>query len=67
MWISLCSDRQNQFNKSNKIEDYKQWVSDHLLKAADLALCPKVVALFEDVNELLEKVKIKLSVQEGKL
>ena len=47
-----------------KIEDYKQWVSDHLLKAADLYLRPKVVSLLEDANELLKKVKIELSVQE---
>ena len=30
----------------------------------DLALHPKVVALFEDANKLLDKVKMELSVQE---
>ena len=38
--------------------------SYHLLKAADLTLRPKVVALFEDANELLEKIKMELLVQE---
>ena len=47
-----------------KIKDYKRWVSDHLLKAADLAFRPKVIALFEDVDKLLEKFNIELSVQE---
>ena len=49
-----------------QIEDYKLWVSDHLSKAADLALRAKVVALFEDANCLLDKVKMELSVQEEK-
>ena len=39
-------------------------LSDHLLKAADLALRPKLVALFEDTNKLLDKVRMELSVQE---
>ena len=47
-----------------KIEDYKRWVSDQLLKAADLAICPKLMALFEDANILLEKVRMELSVKE---
>ena len=47
-----------------KIEDYKRWVSDHLQKAADLALRPKVMALHENANLLLEKVKLDLSVKE---
>ena len=34
------------------------------MKAADLALRAKVVALFEDANSLLDKVKMELSVQE---
>ena len=37
----------------------------HLLKVADLALRPKVIALFEDMNKLLEKVKMDFSVQEN--
>ena len=44
-----------------KTEDYKRWVYDHLLKVADLAIHPKVMALFEDANILIDKVKIKLS------
>ena len=27
------------------------WVSNQLLKAADLALCPKAIALFEDLKK----------------
>ena len=46
------------------IEDYKRWVSEHIQKAADLALRPKVMALFENANLLLEKVKLELSVKE---
>ena len=48
-----------------KNEDYKRWVSDHLLKASDLAILPKVMTLFEDANKLLDKVKMELSVQGG--
>ena len=44
--------------------DYKRWVSGHLLKASDLALRPKLVALFEDAKKLLDKVKMEFSVQE---
>ena len=56
-------------NKTNStrvinIENYKRWVSNHLLKASDLALRAKLVALFEDANCLLDKAKMKLSVQE---
>ena len=29
------------------------WVSDHLLKATDLALCPKVIVLFKDTNKVI--------------
>ena len=47
-----------------QIEDNKRWVSDHFLKAADVALRAKVVALFEDANCLFDKVKMELSVQE---
>ena len=47
-----------------QIEDYKLWVFEHLSKAEDLALHAKVVALFEDENCLLEKVKMELSFQE---
>ena len=42
----------------------KRWVSEQLLKASNLDFCPKIVALFEDANELLKKVKMELSVQE---
>ena len=47
-----------------QIKDSKRWVPDHLSKAADLALRPKAIALFEDANKLLEKVKMELSVEE---
>ena len=47
-----------------KIEDYKRWVSDHLQKAADLALRSKIMAPYENENLLLEKVKLELSVKE---
>ena len=47
-----------------QIEDYKHWVSNHLSKAADLALRAKVVVLFENANDLLNKVKMEMSVQE---
>ena len=46
------------------IEDYKQWVSNHFQKAADLALRPRVMALFENANLLFEKAKMELSVKE---
>ena len=47
-----------------KVEDYKRWVSDHLPKTADLVIRPKVMALFEDKNLLLETVNMELSVKE---
>ena len=47
-----------------KIDDYKLWLSYHLQKAADLALRPKVMAIYENANLLLEKVKLDLSVKE---
>ena len=47
-----------------KIEDYKLRVSDHLQKVANLALRPKVMAIYEYANLLLEKVKLDLSVKE---
>ena len=37
-----------------KIKEYKPWVSDHLLKADGFALHPKVIALFEEANGLIE-------------
>ena len=49
-----------------KIKDYRRQVSENLLKAADLDLRLKVVSLVEDANTLLDKVKMKLSFQEGK-
>ena len=62
---SVCvpTDKTNS-TKVIQIEDYKRWVSDHFSKAADLALRAKVVALSEDANILLDKVKMELSVQE---
>ena len=47
-----------------KIDDYKLWVSDHLQKAANLALRPKVMAIYENANLLLEKVNLDLFVKE---
>ena len=47
-----------------KIEDYKRGVSAHLQKAANLALRPKVMALYENENVLLKKVNLDLSVKE---
>ena len=61
--VCVPTDKTNS-TKVIQIEDYKHWVSDHLSKAADLALRSKVVALFEDANCLLDKVKMELSVQE---
>ena len=40
------------------------WVSADLQKADDLALCPKVMALYENANSMLEKVKLDLSFKE---
>ena len=64
--ICVLTDKRNSVGVI-EFEDYKQCVYDHLLKAADIALCPMVVALFEDSNKLLEKVKMELSVQEENL
>ena len=50
-----------------QIEDYRWWVNDHLLNAANFAIHPKLVALFEYTKILLDKVKMKLSVQEENL
>ena len=47
-----------------KIENYKRWVTAHLQKAADLALRPKVMALYENANLLLKKLNLDLSVKE---
>ena len=62
--VCVLKDKTNS-TRVIQIEDYRRWVSNHLLKASDLALRPKVFSLFEDVNELFEKVKMELSVQEG--
>ena len=56
--------KKTNYNRVIQMEDYKQWVSDYLLKGSDLALRPKAITLFEDANELLEKVKMNLLVQE---
>ena len=47
-----------------KTKDYKRRVSDRPQKAADLALRLKVMAIYENANLLLEKVKLDLSVKE---
>ena len=62
-YVCVPTDKTNS-TKVIKIEDYKLWVSDHLSKAEDLALRAKVVALFEDANCLLDKVKMELSFQQ---
>ena len=54
-------------NRVKWYSNYKRWVFYHILKAANLALIPKVITLFEDANNLLKKVKMKISVQEKKL
>ena len=47
-----------------EFEDCKLLGSDHLLKADNIALSQMVVAMFEDLNKFLEKVKMELSAQE---
>ena len=61
--VCVPTDKTN-YTRVIRIEDNKRWVSDHLHKAADLALRPKVMALYENANVLLEKVKLDLSVKE---
>ena len=61
--VCVPTDKTN-FTRVIKIEDYKRWVYDHLQKAADLALCPKVMSPYEKANLSLEKVKLDLSVKE---
>ena len=46
------------------ISEYKWWVSNHILKAADIALRPKVIELSEEANELIDKLKMDLLYQE---
>ena len=48
--IRLCFDRQTNSTRVIPIEDYKWWVSHQLVKAAELALRPKVITLFEEAN-----------------
>ena len=43
-----------------KTEYYKRWVSAHLQKAADLALRPKVMAIYENANLLLRESEVRL-------
>ena len=62
--MCLCSNRKTNSTRVIKIKDYQWWVSDHILKVVDLATRPEVVALFEDANKLIDKVKMELSVQE---
>ena len=63
IWISLCSDIQNQLHKSKP----NRGLQIVMLKAADLAFRSKVISLFEDTNKLLKKVKMDLTVQEENL
>ena len=46
------------------ISEYKRWVFNHLLKADDIALRPIVIDLFEEANELIEKLKMYFLGQE---
>ena len=57
MIVFVPKDRTNS-PRVIKIEDYKRWVSDYLQKTDDLALRLKVMALCENENLLLEKVKL---------
>ena len=61
--VCVPTDKTNSTGVIN-IEDYKWWASYHLQKTDNLAIRPKVMALFEDANLLLEKVKKELSVKE---
>ena len=61
--VCVLTDKTNS-TRVIKIEDHRLWVSDHILKASDLAIRPNVVALFEDAKKLLDKVKMEFSVQE---
>ena len=61
--VCVTIDKTN-FTRLIKIEDYKWWVSDYLLKATDLDLHPKVITLFEEANGLIERVGMDLLVQE---
>ena len=47
--ICVLTDKTNS-TRVIKIKDYKRWVSYHLQKAADLALRPKLMALYENAN-----------------
>ena len=62
-FVCVPTDKTNS-TRVIKTEDDKRWVSDHLQKAAELALRPKVMALYENAILLLEKVKLDLSVKE---
>ena len=64
--VCIPTDKRNS-TRMIKIEDYEWWVSSHLQKAADLALRRKVMALYENPNLLLDKVKLDLSVREENL
>ena len=61
--VCILIDRNNS-TRLILIEDYKEWVSDRVFKAADLNLRPDVIALSEEANTLLKKVKMGLSVQD---
>ena len=42
------------------IVEYKILVNNHLLKAVELALCLKVIGLFDESNKLIEKLKMDM-------
>ena len=57
--VCVLTDKTNA-TRVIKIKDYKRWVSAHLQKAADLALRPKVMALYENANLLLRESEVRL-------
>ena len=63
MDLSVPTDKNNS-NQLILINNYKRWVSNHILKATELALHPKVISLFDEANGLFEKVKMDFSFQE---
>ena len=40
------------------VTNYQIWVNDHILKAYDLTLHPTVIDLFEESNQLIDRVNI---------
>ena len=57
--VCVLTDKTNS-TRVIRFEDYKRWVSAHLQKAADLALRPKVMALYKNANLLLRESEVRL-------